>query len=148
MGSVNYLGMRDNATSCLARIFMAHTDSVKVPMEEVIDGVLTGLPLRDDFLENNVTWAAVVKLVSLAPQRAALVAPRLARVLALFADASARPELENTPARAFMVRTCRSLLATPPACTSVAKLQEVVRGWSEARQAAFNKALATDATTK
>jgi len=135
--------MRDNVTSCLARIFMVHSDSKEISAEAVVDAILGQLPLKVDFAENNITWAAVVKLVNMAGSHAKLVEPRLPRVLTLFGEALSLAELNNTPARTLIVRTCRSLMSTPPAAITTAdKLQAIVKGWPEARQTNFQKALA------
>ena len=117
-------GARDNVVAGIGRVLMVGAEHV--PRATLVPLFISGLPLKNDFSENQAVYSAVAKLVNTLPStHAGIIEPHYETLIRIFADITVNQGEEqkiSEKLKGFILKTARTILASEPALKE--KLQE------------------------
>lgn len=130
-------GAKDNVIAALGRMLMVGAEHL--PRATLVPIFVAGLPLQNDFGENQQAYAAVAKLVSTLPSlEAGVIEPLYPQLLRVFGTVLSQGDDEKVSEKlkGFIVKTARTILAAQPNLRA-----EVVDQIEESLKAEFVKRL-------
>jgi len=136
-------GLRDNASSAVAKILLNHTKQAQVTT--VLPIFLAALPLQVDMEENNFVYSSVIKILHTFPKAfPGLVETQYPQILEIFNDVLTTKPLKDT-LKAFMAKTAFQLLKHGE---HGRKLRKLMASWPTAKREPLERLLAAVAAAK
>ena len=113
-----FLGARDNACSAISKMMMTAPQATGLSMANLIEMVLSGLPLECDFNEAKYVYPAVMNLYRTHPGE---ITPHTQRVVSIFARVFGNPDID-TNVQKDMIAFCKELVRQAPSVTQITRI--------------------------
>jgi len=125
-----FLAARDNACSAISKLITTAPAACGQPMAQLIQLLLTPLPLQVDFKEAESVYPAIMQLYR---THSADITPHTARVVEIFAQVFGHPDIDTALQRE-LIAFCKALVEQAPQ-----QMEAVFKGLTPAQQAQFKR---------